>query len=588
LLDSLLQEITLLPVTLENHISFYTKDYLSVPDEFFCRSRMATAADTDYDQVSLSSSCEIVDSLAEAVQDPPDLEHLENTVCEGFTQAGLKVIHLSSNISTSVPEVMFKAMQDTYTMDRDMVVEYQSMNNANYGDRVGLYRLPSNEPHEYVAFVWVNEGEGVATFDKSVLPREEGEYQLMYLQGDNRVVGTSVTFQLVKEVNCKEIGQVSASNIMSGEMLSVVRDMEEQETTNTQTTHIILSTDSDRESMVQKALKDKVKEVEILSSKLSSCEALCGDITEENKILSREKGELTSRLEKEMEEKVKRLDEMTELVDMVEQYSKQIKDLTSARPVKRSKQSSRGVRDVVRSDDWLANCSMECKTEQARRQKVVMSRISQASPIQDLSTMKSSSKVATAVQNINTSRIVTNETKPGPDQFISGEENKTEMEHDWEDIEISSTSNKRSSIVKQLDQEMISHYKSSNSIDTPSPSSPPHISKDPKMSLLLPTDPRTRGNLPSHAPTSSAVQQSVVEKLSVNVTVTPSPHIACPNSPGSPPVPDAFSIKQKRRSSFRRGCFSCGQLLLLPDQAVCCDSCLADQVKLFRRMMGRS
>merc|ERR1719186_2829 len=174
---------------------------------------------------------------------------------------------------------------------------------------------------------------------------------------------------------------------------------------------------------------------------------------------------------------------------------------------------------------------MECKTEQTRRQKVVMSRISQASPIQDLSTMKSSSKVATAVQNINTSRIVTNETKPGPDQFMSGEENKTEMEHDWEDIEISSTSNKRSSIVKQLDQEMIGHYKSSNSIDTPSPSSPPHISKDPKMSLLLPTDPRTRGNLPSHAPTSSAVQQSVVEKLSVNVTVTPSPHIACPNSP---------------------------------------------------------
>ena len=51
-------QITLLSVTLANHISgdsFYTKDYfcsyLSVPDEFLDISRMATAADTDYDQV---------------------------------------------------------------------------------------------------------------------------------------------------------------------------------------------------------------------------------------------------------------------------------------------------------------------------------------------------------------------------------------------------------------------------------------------------------------------------------------------------------------------------------------------------------
>jgi len=246
---------------------------------------------------------------------------------------------------------------------------------------------------------------------------------------------------------------------------------------------------------------------------------------------------------------------------------------TSARKVKRLKHSFRGVRDVVRSDDWVTNC--KSKTDQARRQKVVLvvSRTSRPAPIQDLSTMKSSSKVAKTVRNSNTSVIVTNETIHGSDQFESGEENKPEVEHDCVDVETPSTS-----VVK--------------SIATPSPSSPPHISTDPKMSLLLPTDPvyrvKTRDSLSSRAPASSCtVQQSAVENLLEKVTATPNLPIARP-SPGSPPVPVALSVKQNRRSSFRRECPSCGQLSLLPRQAVCCDSCVAAQGKLFRQWRGEN
>merc|ERR1719186_363059 len=149
-------------------------------------------------------------------------------------------------------------------------------------------------------------------------------------------VATAVQNMNTSEIVTNETIQ-SSDQFDSGEenKIEVEHDCDdvEQEKTKIGTTNIILSTvtDSDIECKVQNALKDKVKEVEILSSKLSSCEALCGDITEENKILSREKGELTSRLEKEMEEKVKLLDEMTELLDMVEQYSKQIKDVNKGK-----------------------------------------------------------------------------------------------------------------------------------------------------------------------------------------------------------------------------------------------------------------
>jgi len=256
---------------------------------------------------------------------------------------------------------------------------------------------------------------------------------------------------------------------------------------------------------------------------------------------------------------------------------------TSPRPVKRLKHSSRGVRDVARSADGLTSCFMECKTDQARRQKVVVSRTSRPAPIQDLSTMKSSSKVAAAVDNINASEIVTNETNQVPDQFNIGEENKAEVEHDCVDVETCSSS-KVKSVVEQLSQGIVSHYKSSKSIAT---RSPPHISTDPKMNLLLPKDPichvKTRRSFPSQVPTSNCtVQQSAAEDLLVKETTTPNLPISRP----SPPVPVALSVKQNRRSSFRRECPSCGQLSLLSCQAVCCDSCVAAQVKLFRQWRG--
>ena len=102
---------------------------------------------------------------------------------------------------------------------------------------------------------------------------------------------------------------------------------------------------------------------------------------------------------------------------------------------------------MVRSDDGLTSCSVECKTDQARRQKVVMSRTSQPAPVQDLSMMKFSSKVATAVQNSNTSEIVTNEAIQGPDQLDSGELNKIEVEHDCDDVEQEKTKTGTTNII---------------------------------------------------------------------------------------------------------------------------------------------
>ena len=144
----------------------------------------------------MSSSCEIVEGIAEAVQEH-HLAHSDQPVHTNLYP------HLAD--MDLAEEVVFTCMQDSYSMNRDLVVQYKYRNNTMvggcYGDRVGQYKVPNTQPHQFLAYVWVSRGGGVATLDMSVLPQEEGEYLLQYILGDNTVVGTSTTFQMVRDVD---------------------------------------------------------------------------------------------------------------------------------------------------------------------------------------------------------------------------------------------------------------------------------------------------------------------------------------------------------------------------------------------------
>jgi len=100
------------------------------------------------------------------------------------------------------PKVQFNCVQKTYCLTQNLSVQFKYLgtdgNNDIVGDRVGLYKLPRTEPHQHVAYVWIDTLDGFVTLSKSVLPMEEGEYVLQYIQGDFTVLGTSQTFTIVK------------------------------------------------------------------------------------------------------------------------------------------------------------------------------------------------------------------------------------------------------------------------------------------------------------------------------------------------------------------------------------------------------
>jgi len=100
------------------------------------------------------------------------------------------------------PLVQFTSVQKTHCLTQDLLVQFKYLgtdgNNDIFGDRVGLYKLPRTEPHQHVAYVWVDTLDGFVTLNKSVLPMEEGEYVLQYIQGDFTVLGTSQKFSMVK------------------------------------------------------------------------------------------------------------------------------------------------------------------------------------------------------------------------------------------------------------------------------------------------------------------------------------------------------------------------------------------------------
>jgi len=150
------------------------------------------------DEISMTSSCEIVEALEDAaVELPADLE--------GDKEASPAVELLSSDMmaTSHYAQVIFNDIAESYSWDLDLVCRYTLTPciEPGHGDRVALYRLPYLQPHEYVAFMWTG---AVApgqihcevVIPSANLPREEDFFQFQYLRGDAAVVGASVPFQL--------------------------------------------------------------------------------------------------------------------------------------------------------------------------------------------------------------------------------------------------------------------------------------------------------------------------------------------------------------------------------------------------------
>jgi len=169
------------------------------------------------DQVSISSSCEIVDALTEAAEDlKPDDDVTKNDSKEFSPAIELawgkdkSDTFLESMTTSQYAQVIFNDIADSYPIDLDLVCRYTLTPGIEpgHGDRVALYRLPYLQPHEYVAYVWTkvqSEQELEVTFPLSTLPKEEDFYQFQYLKGDNKVAGASVPFQLRAPGKCNQV-----------------------------------------------------------------------------------------------------------------------------------------------------------------------------------------------------------------------------------------------------------------------------------------------------------------------------------------------------------------------------------------------
>ena len=110
-------------------------------------------------------------------------------------------------------QVVFLEIADRYTNDSDIICKF-TYNfdvplNAKDSDRIGFYRVPYFNPHEYLAFQWVSDAikdqnNFMVTFKASDLPKDEDFYQFQFLRTENgveSVIGASVPFQLQSPKN---------------------------------------------------------------------------------------------------------------------------------------------------------------------------------------------------------------------------------------------------------------------------------------------------------------------------------------------------------------------------------------------------
>lgn len=334
------------------------------------------------DAVSLTSSCEIVDALEEAVNDvAPVIDASKDSSPTGE----VSWTDNPSMTASQYAQVIFNDIKDSYPLDLDLKLSYTltPFIQSGHGDRICLYKLPYLQPHEYVAYVWTNVSEDKtlsAKFSVSVLPKEEDFYQFQYLKGDNQVVGASVPFQLrlpgkshqevtgVKEEDDLLVVQTSQTSLqekytslldlseklteelnkknesfiileqnnqslvetstkvqeMESDLSSLTRDKIQLEQTLTQTTETLtrseslLDTTTEKLMSVEKSLKEKVDIITELEVKLGSIELKNVAVTEDVRIVTKERDSLAAMLEQEIAARENLLKEKQELVNRLE------------------------------------------------------------------------------------------------------------------------------------------------------------------------------------------------------------------------------------------------------------------------------
>ena len=101
---------------------------------------------------------------------------------------------------------------DRYTNDSDVICKFTYNFDvpmaSTSSDRIGFYRVPYFNPHEYLTFQWVSDAvkadqiNYMVTFKASDLPKQEDFYQFQFLRTENgveSVMGASVPFQVILE-----------------------------------------------------------------------------------------------------------------------------------------------------------------------------------------------------------------------------------------------------------------------------------------------------------------------------------------------------------------------------------------------------
>ena len=101
----------------------------------------APRTNPDSPQVSLTSSCEIVEALEDAVNDSPEAGDKESSPP---VELSWLADGSDSMTSSQYAQVIFRDIRESYPIDLDLEVSYTltSFIEPGHGDRVALYKLP--------------------------------------------------------------------------------------------------------------------------------------------------------------------------------------------------------------------------------------------------------------------------------------------------------------------------------------------------------------------------------------------------------------------------------------------------------------
>ena len=100
--------------------------------------------------------------------------------------------------------MVFPEIAESYANDCDIICKFaynfEIPITSSTSDRIGLYRVPYFQPHEYLAVRWVHEAkENCLVFNAAEIPKDEDFYQFQYLRTENgqeQAIGASIPFQI--------------------------------------------------------------------------------------------------------------------------------------------------------------------------------------------------------------------------------------------------------------------------------------------------------------------------------------------------------------------------------------------------------